>query len=68
MSKLLLPLDIFKGLFNKKYIYIYILKKEQYEVHKNEPSFRMAMISTINGGKSNFHMSASSMKPSCNKT
>jgi len=31
----------------------------------NEPSFRMAIISTIKGGKSNFHIRASNMKPSC---
>jgi len=29
------------------------------------PSLRMAMIRTINGGKSNFHIRARSIKPSC---
>lgn len=37
------------------------------EERNHEPSLRMAMISTIKGGKSNFHMSASNMKPSCNQ-
>jgi len=31
------------------------------------PSLRMAMISTMKGGKSNFHIRASSMKPSCHR-
>ena len=31
----------------------------------NKPSFRIAIISTIKGGKSNFQMRASNMKPSC---
>lgn len=30
-----------------------------------KPSLRMAIISTMKGGKSNFHMSASNIKPSC---
>jgi hypothetical protein len=29
------------------------------------PSLRIAIISTMNGGKSNCHMRASNMKPSC---
>jgi hypothetical protein len=33
-------------------------------IRSNKPSLRIAMISTIKGGKSNFHMRASSMKPS----
>lgn len=37
------------------------------EERNHEPSLRMAMISTIKGGKSNFHMSASNIKPSCNQ-
>lgn len=34
---------------------------------KNEvkPSLRIAMIRTMKGGKSNFHIRANSMKPSC---
>lgn len=38
-----------------------ILNRER----KNKPSLRMAIISTMKGGKSNFHMRASNMKPSC---
>lgn len=37
------------------------------EERNHEPSLRMAMISTIKGGKSNFHMSASNIKPSCDQ-
>jgi hypothetical protein len=32
---------------------------------RDVPSFRIAIISTINGGKSNSHMRASSINPSC---
>lgn len=32
---------------------------------KNKPSLRIAIISTMKGGKSNFHMRASNMKPIC---
>lgn len=34
---------------------------------KNLPSLRIAMIRTINGGKSNFHIRANSIKPTCCK-
>lgn len=32
------------------------------------PSFKMAIIKTMNGEKSNFHMRAINMKPNCTKT
>lgn len=51
-----------KSKFSKVHVLIFLVKE------KYKPSLRIAMISTMKGGKSNRHMRASSIKPSCHIT
>lgn len=47
---------------------LYQIKKEitcSEVKYENKPSLRIAIISTMKGGKSNCHMRASNIKPSC---
>ena len=52
-----------------EFVYVVTGKLGEYafDARKYKPSLRMAMISTMKGGKSNFHMRASNIKPSCQK-
>ena len=50
-----------------EFVYVVTGKLGEYafDARKYKPSLRMAMISTMKGGKSNFHMRESNIKSSC---